>query len=104
MAMSESTSMIPSLDVPQLLSVRDICLDENGPKVPEHRANKVLQMVLEDGIDGFDHPLIVRKLNSTESTKHYEIVDGKARWICAVALGIKTVSAIIVSDGAVWYH
>jgi ParB/RepB/Spo0J family partition protein len=90
---SQSTQAIPTTPSEvQLLSVSEIYFDESSPRICADID------VMTDSIRerGFDTPLIVRKKGSAARNKHYEIVDGKARWICAFALGIKTVPAIIV--------
>jgi ParB/RepB/Spo0J family partition protein len=90
---SQSTQAIPTTPSEvQLLSVSEIYFDESIPRILADID------VMADSIRerGFDTPLIVRMRGSASRNKHYEIVDGKARWICALALGIKTVPAIIV--------
>jgi len=82
----------------QLLPVGKIFYDQDVPKIRHRDTTDLLHSVHERGIDT---PLIVRKIDSAEIEKPhghklYEIIDGKARWTCAVALGIDTVPAIVV--------
>jgi len=86
----------------ELLPAREIYFDENGPKI-RGDIDAITDSLLERG---FEAPLTVRRADPTTTNKHYEIIDGKARWICALALGIKTVPAIVVhmSDIEVRVH
>jgi hypothetical protein len=85
----------------QLLSVGDLHFAENGPEI-QVDIDALLNSVRERG---FDTPLKVRKVDS-DTNRRYEIVDGKARWVCAVALGIKIVPAAVfqISDDAAYWR
>jgi hypothetical protein len=71
-----------------LLPLGAIAFDEN---IPTMRADLD---ALCDSVEerGFDKPLMVRKIEDN----NYEIIDGMARYMSAVSLGINTVPAIIV--------
>ena len=77
----------------QWLSRNDINWNDQSPKWTSEEVDPILESIRERGID---NPLIVRKLDPALPGAHYEIVDGKARWISALILGIKIVPAIVV--------
>jgi len=94
------------------LSMHDIRISDDAERVGNHNCDPVLHSVLERG---FETPLTVRKLDPAfketlygfvDKETHYEIVDDEAKWICAVALGIKTVPARIIqmSDAEAGRH
>jgi hypothetical protein len=81
----------------ELLSRHDVYFAENGPEI-QLDIDTLLNSVSERG---FETPLKVRKVDDC-----YEIIDGKARWICAVALGIKTLPAAVfkISDDMAYWR
>jgi hypothetical protein len=85
----------------ELLSLRDVYFAANSPEI-QLDIDALFNSVREHG---FDTPLKVRKVDSG-TNRRYEIIDGKARWICAHALGIKTVPAAVfqISDDTAYWR
>jgi ParB/RepB/Spo0J family partition protein len=90
---TQTIQAVPSaLSEVQMLLVSEIFLDESRPKTCAE-IDAMRDSIRERG---FDAPVTVRKKKGDHTFQRYEIVDGMARRICAVALGIKTVPAVIV--------